>query len=103
VLTFAAFRKDKHPFPQAVKVRLTVGRNDWLHPSTALAARKIDARQNCKCAFSLHKGLHRQMWWPKERACKCGSALAHAILTDRTQVPAATRQKLGILIDKYFV
>jgi len=40
---------------------------------------------------------------PKERACKCGSALAHAILTDRTQVPAATRQKLGILIDKYFV
>jgi 5'-methylthioadenosine phosphorylase len=40
---------------------------------------------------------------PKARACKCGSALAHAILTDRTTVPAATKQKLGILIDKYFV
>ena len=40
---------------------------------------------------------------PAERACKCGSALAHAILTDRATVPATTRQKLGILIDKYFV
>jgi 5'-methylthioadenosine phosphorylase len=40
---------------------------------------------------------------PKTRDCKCGSALAHAILTDRAAVPAATKQKLGILIDKYFV
>jgi 5'-methylthioadenosine phosphorylase len=40
---------------------------------------------------------------PQARACKCGSALAHAILTDRTTVPAATKQKLGILIEKYFV
>ena len=40
---------------------------------------------------------------PQARECKCGSALSHAILTDRSQVPSATRQKLGILIDKYFV
>jgi 5'-methylthioadenosine phosphorylase len=40
---------------------------------------------------------------PQGRACKCGSALSHAILSDRASVPAATRQKLGILIDKYFV
>ena len=40
---------------------------------------------------------------PHSRACKCGSALAHAILTDKSTVPAATKQKLGILIDKYFV
>jgi 5'-methylthioadenosine phosphorylase len=40
---------------------------------------------------------------PRERACKCGSALAHAIITDRSLVPEATKQKLGILIDKYFV
>ena len=39
---------------------------------------------------------------PAGRACKCGSALSHAILTDRSLVPAATRTKLGILIDKYF-
>ena len=40
---------------------------------------------------------------PAGRRCKCGSALAHAILTDRKMVPEATRTKLGILIDKYFV
>jgi 5'-methylthioadenosine phosphorylase len=40
---------------------------------------------------------------PTARSCKCGSALAHAILTDRKTVPEATRARLGILIDKYFV
>jgi len=40
---------------------------------------------------------------PSARTCKCGSALAHAILTDKAAVPAATRQKLGMLVDKYFV
>jgi len=40
---------------------------------------------------------------PAERTCKCGSALEHAILTDRKLVPESTRAKLGILIDKYFV
>jgi 5'-methylthioadenosine phosphorylase len=40
---------------------------------------------------------------PAARTCKCGSALSHAILTDKSLVPAATRKKLGILIGKYFV
>jgi 5'-methylthioadenosine phosphorylase len=40
---------------------------------------------------------------PVGRGCKCGSALSHAILTDRKLVPAATRTKLGILIEKYIV
>ena len=40
---------------------------------------------------------------PAARGCQCGSALSHAILTDRKLVPEATRRKLGILIDKYFV
>ncbi|MGH9577625.1 MAG: S-methyl-5'-thioadenosine phosphorylase [Terriglobales bacterium] len=38
---------------------------------------------------------------PVERACKCGSALQHAIQTDRSMIPAATRKKLGLLLDKY--
>jgi 5'-methylthioadenosine phosphorylase len=38
---------------------------------------------------------------PKDRACKCGSALAHAILTDRSQIPAPTRQRLKLILDKY--
>jgi 5'-methylthioadenosine phosphorylase len=38
---------------------------------------------------------------PSGRGCKCGSALAHAILTDRDKIPAATRQKLKLILDKY--
>jgi 5'-methylthioadenosine phosphorylase len=38
---------------------------------------------------------------PTERNCKCGAALAHAILTDRDKIPAATREKLKLILDKY--
>jgi len=38
---------------------------------------------------------------PKERSCQCGSALAHAIITDRSKIPAATRRRLDLLIGKY--
>ena len=38
---------------------------------------------------------------PQARSCKCGSALAHAILTDRDKIPAATRQKLKLILEKY--
>ncbi len=39
---------------------------------------------------------------PKERNCKCGSALAHAFITDRRKVPAATRKRLFLIAGKYF-
>ena len=35
------------------------------------------------------------------RSCKCGSALANAILTDRSLVPEDTRKKLELLVGKY--
>ena len=38
---------------------------------------------------------------PANRTCKCGSALAHAILTERDKIPVATRQKLSLILDKY--
>jgi 5'-methylthioadenosine phosphorylase len=38
---------------------------------------------------------------PEARACKCGSALAHAIITDRKVVPEITRKKLELLVGKY--
>jgi 5'-methylthioadenosine phosphorylase len=38
---------------------------------------------------------------PEERSCKCGSALAHAILTDKKKIPAATRRKLKLILSKY--
>jgi 5'-methylthioadenosine phosphorylase len=38
---------------------------------------------------------------PKERSCKCGAALAHAILTERDKIPGATRRKLSLILEKY--
>jgi 5'-methylthioadenosine phosphorylase len=38
---------------------------------------------------------------PRARSCKCGSALQHAIVTDPKTIPAATRQRLRLLLDKY--
>ncbi len=38
---------------------------------------------------------------PKERSCKCGTALANAIITDREKIPAATREKLKLILGKY--
>ena len=38
---------------------------------------------------------------PRSRSCKCGSALQHAIQTDRSMIPTETRKKLGLLLDKY--
>jgi 5'-methylthioadenosine phosphorylase len=38
---------------------------------------------------------------PKTRGCKCGSALANAIITDRAKIPPKTRKKLQLLIGKY--
>jgi len=36
-----------------------------------------------------------------DRACKCGSAVAHAILTDRKRIPAAAKKRLAPIIGKY--
>ena len=39
---------------------------------------------------------------PRERGCKCGSALKHAIITQKNVVPAATLERLKLLVGKYF-
>ncbi|MGA3293105.1 MAG: S-methyl-5'-thioadenosine phosphorylase [Candidatus Acidiferrales bacterium] len=36
-----------------------------------------------------------------ERECRCGSALAHAILTDRKRIPAVAKKRLAPIIGKY--
>jgi 5'-methylthioadenosine phosphorylase len=38
---------------------------------------------------------------PSRRSCKCGSALAHSLVTDLKLVPKATKKKLAAIIGKY--
>jgi 5'-methylthioadenosine phosphorylase len=37
---------------------------------------------------------------PTGRSCRCGAALAHALLTDPKKIPAATKKKLRLIIGK---
>ncbi len=38
---------------------------------------------------------------PRERTCACASALQYAILTNPAAIPAATREKLDLILGKY--
>jgi 5'-methylthioadenosine phosphorylase len=55
--------------------------------------------QNAANAAKLVAAAVRSM--PAARACKCGSALAHALITDRKAIPEPTRRKLELLVGKY--
>jgi len=71
------------------------------HDAVTVADIIANLMKNAENACKVVAGAVAAM--PSARSCKCGSALAHAILTDRALVPDATKKKLGILIDKYFV
>jgi len=38
---------------------------------------------------------------PEERTCVCGSALASALITRHESIPAETRNRLGLLVERY--
>jgi 5'-methylthioadenosine phosphorylase len=55
--------------------------------------------KNAENAAKLVTVAVREM--PPHRACKCGSALAHALITDSKTSPESTRKKLELLVGKY--
>lgn len=58
------------------------------------------AHQNAASAQQVLKSAVAAM--PKgERKCACASALKYAVMTDKAAIPAATREKLALLLDKY--
>src|SRR6202050_5565994 len=75
---------------------------DCWHPDhdavtvTDIIANLVQNAENaCKVVAAAVAGM------PEERSCKCGSALAHALITDRKTIPEATRKKLELLVGKY--
>jgi 5'-methylthioadenosine phosphorylase len=38
---------------------------------------------------------------PKDRTCKCGSALKHALITDPAAIPSSMKRELRLLLGKY--
>ena len=71
------------------------------HDAVTVADIIANLNKNAENAAKVVKAAVAAM--PADRACKCGSALAHAIMTDRARVPETTRQKLDIIVGKYFV
>jgi 5'-methylthioadenosine phosphorylase len=55
--------------------------------------------KNAENAASVVKATVAAM--PEERNCKCGTALAHAIMTDPAKIPSATKEKLQLILGKY--
>jgi len=73
-----------HETEEAVTVEAIL---DTLHQNVVLAKRIVQTVMPSLAA---------------SRACACGQALDHAIVTDRRSVPAAATKKLGLLIRRVF-
>lgn len=69
------------------------------HDAVTVADIIANLQRNSLNAQSLIKATVKSM--PGSRACDCGHALQHALITDPAMVPAATRERLKLLIGKY--
>jgi 5'-methylthioadenosine phosphorylase len=75
---------------------------DCWHPEhESVTASQIIAtlNQNATNAQNVLREAIKTM--PAERKCKCGSALAHSLITDFKLVPAKTKKNLAAIIGKY--
>jgi len=69
------------------------------HESVTGAQIIATLNQNADNAQNVLREAVRTM--PKERNCKCGAALRHALITDLKLVPPATKKRLAPIIGKY--
>ncbi len=75
---------------------------DCWHPDhdAVTVAKVIDyLNRNVENAREIIRAAVRTL--PKDKACKCASALAHAILTDRKIISRQAKKKLALLVGKY--
>ena len=57
--------------------------------------------KNVESARSMISTLAGILGGSRPRSCGCGRALEAAIITGRRRIPAETRRRLGLLVDKY--
>src|SRR5262245_27249817 len=57
-------------------------------------------RQNVSLAKAIVKGSAERI--PEARTCACTSAAAHAVMTAPEAIPPSARERLGIIMDKYW-
>jgi 5'-methylthioadenosine phosphorylase len=69
------------------------------HDSVTVTTVLATLQQNAANAQNVLREAIRTV--PRERACKCGSALQHAILTEPKLIPAAAKKRLAAIVRKY--
>jgi 5'-methylthioadenosine phosphorylase len=69
------------------------------HDSVTVAQIIETLNQNASNAQNVLRQAIKSM--PADRKCKCGAALAHAIITDPKVIPVATKKKLAAIVGKY--
>jgi 5'-methylthioadenosine phosphorylase len=84
-----------------VTVAMVTDYDCWhpLHDSVTVEQVVAVLVKNAENACSVLRATVASM--PESRSCKCGAALAHAILTERDKIPAAARAKLKLILGKY--
>jgi 5'-methylthioadenosine phosphorylase len=69
------------------------------HDAVTVAQIIATLNQNASNAQNVLREAVKTM--PAARNCKCGAALAHAILTDHKVIPAKTKKDLAAIVGKY--
>jgi 5'-methylthioadenosine phosphorylase len=69
------------------------------HGSVTVSEIIANLNRNSDNAQAVLRAAVREM--PADTTCHCGSALAHAILTDRKLIPAAAKKRLAAVVGKY--
>ena len=84
-----------------VTIAMVTDYDCWHEEHAAVTVDQIVAnlKKNAENACKLVRHAVREA--PDRRACKCGTALKHAIITDRNEIPESAKQRLGLLIGKY--
>jgi 5'-methylthioadenosine phosphorylase len=84
-----------------VTIAMVTDYDCWHEEHAAVSVDEIiqNLTKNAENACKLVRHLIARI--PQQRACKCGSALKHAIITDRSLIPQTVKNELGLLIGKY--
>jgi 5'-methylthioadenosine phosphorylase len=73
----------------------------WHEEHDAVTVEQIIQNLTANAANACKLVRHLVARLPKERTCKCGSALKHALITDAAAVPQSIKRELRLLLGKY--
>ncbi len=84
-----------------VTIALVTDYDCWhpAHESVTVEVIVSNLQQNSRNAQSIIVATLQN--FDEKRRCRCGQALQHALMTDRSKIPAETRRNLDLLVGRY--